>query len=175
MSSITYAITVCDELLEITKLMNFLHPQVREEDEILIQYDANNVDQDVLNFLNVFNDLHENVKITGYALNGDFGKFKSNLREHSNKEYIVSIDADEIPNKYLIQGLPQILRDNSEIDMFFVPRINTVEGITEEHVKKWGWSVTKLESQISEKVIDTESDEYKYLKKLGYIISETEI
>ena len=25
--------------------------------------------------------------------------------------------------------------------MFFVPRVNTVEGLTDEHIKKWGWRV----------------------------------
>jgi len=173
MSSITYGVTVCDELEAITKLMNFLHPQIREDDEILIQYDSNKVDQNVLDFVNVFNQIHDNVNVVGYSLNGDFGKFKSNLREHSTKEYIFQIDADEIPNQYLVQGIPQILRDNPEIDLFFVPRINTVDGITEEHVNKWGWKISKLDSQISTKLIDPDSDEYKFLDKLDYIITES--
>ena len=166
---ISYCITVCDELSELTKLTNFLHPQVREDDELLIQYDSNKVSDSVMGFLQVFEKMHDNVKITGYSLNGDFGKFKSNLREHSSKEFIFQIDADEIPNQYLIQGLPQILNGNSEIDMFFVPRINTVDGLTEKHVKKWGWKVQKFESQKNTKKIDANSDEYKYLDKLGYI------
>ena len=29
--------------------------------------------------------------------------------------------------------------DNSEIELFLVPRVNIVEGITQEDIKKWGW------------------------------------
>lgn len=171
MSSISWAITVCNELDEITKLCNYLHPQIHEDDEILIQYDSNNVTPEVLDFIKIFDQLHENVNIVGFPLNEDFGKFKSNLREHATKEFIFQLDADEIPHKYLIQGLPQILEGN-DTDVFFVPRINTVEGITEEHVNKWGWKVQKFESQENTKELDPNSDEYKYLDKLDYIISE---
>jgi hypothetical protein len=34
-----------------------------------------------------------------------------------------------------------MLEENSNIDMFLVPRFNTVEGITEEHINKWRWNV----------------------------------
>jgi hypothetical protein len=39
MINVTYAITVCNELQEITKLVDYLHPKIKSEDEILIQYD----------------------------------------------------------------------------------------------------------------------------------------
>jgi len=35
--------------------------------------------------------------------------------------------------------LPDILESNPEVDVYLVPRINTVSGITEEHILKWGW------------------------------------
>jgi hypothetical protein len=34
-----------------------------------------------------------------------------------------------------------MLEQNSEVDLFFVPRINTVEGLTQEHIIKWRWNV----------------------------------
>jgi hypothetical protein len=43
MVSISYAITVCNEIDELTKLLNFLQLHIREEDEIVIQYDKDNV------------------------------------------------------------------------------------------------------------------------------------
>jgi len=39
MINVTYAITVCNELKEITKLVDYLQPKIKSEDEILIQYD----------------------------------------------------------------------------------------------------------------------------------------
>jgi hypothetical protein len=64
---------------------------------------------------------------------------------------------------------------NPDVDLFFLPRINTVEGLTQEHIDKWGWRVTIFENQINEKIIDTESEEYKFLNDNGFIIDETNI
>ena len=57
--------------------------------------------------------------------------------------YIFQIDADEIPYEYLIEELPSILRHNPAVDLYAVPRVNTVEGLTQEHIQKWGWNVNK--------------------------------
>ena len=40
---ISYAITVCNELEEITRLVNFLQLNIQSEDEIVIQYDESSV------------------------------------------------------------------------------------------------------------------------------------
>jgi hypothetical protein len=34
-----------------------------------------------------------------------------------------------------------VLSANSQVDVYLVPRINTVSGITEEHIQKWRWNV----------------------------------
>ena len=33
--------------------------------------------------------------------------------------------------------------ESNDVDLIWVPRINTVEGITEEHIQKWGWRVNE--------------------------------
>lgn len=167
---ISYAITVCNEIEELTKLLNFLQNTIREQDEIVIQYDEQSVTQDVLEYLDIMKKIH-GYTIVGFPLNKDFATFKNNLKSHCTKDYIVNIDADEIPNETLVRWLSDVL-DNNPVDVVFVPRVNTVDGITESHIKKWGWNISKMESQIGEKIMDTESDEYKYLKKIGYIIEE---
>ena len=48
---ISYAITVCNELDEITKLLNFLQTHIRKEDEIVIQYDETSVTDEVMDYL----------------------------------------------------------------------------------------------------------------------------
>jgi glycosyltransferase involved in cell wall biosynthesis len=58
-----------------------------------------------------------------------------------NGDYIFQIDADELPNENLIAVLPDVLEENEEIDVFLIPRVNTVEGLTPEHITKWGWRV----------------------------------
>ena len=55
----------------------------------------------------------------------------------------MNIDADEIPNSTLIENLPDILIGNESVDVYYVPRINTVEGLTQTHIEKWGWRVNE--------------------------------
>lgn len=138
--TVTYAITVCNELEEITKLLNFLLSSVREEDEVLVQYDSESVTDQVREYLSIVNKMHDNLKITGYPLNKDFASFKNNLTSLATKDFIFQIDADEMPHENLIFSLPEILSRN-KVDLVFIPRVNTVKGITEEHVKKWNWKV----------------------------------
>jgi len=139
--NVTYAITVCNELEEITKLLNFLQPRIEENDEILIQYDEDGVTQEVLDYVQLMEKLHENHKVVGFPLNDDFATFKNNLKNHSDGMFIFQIDADEMPHEYLLTNMHDLLEANKEVDLFFVPRINTVEGLTDEHIKKWGWNV----------------------------------
>jgi hypothetical protein len=141
MINVTYAITVCNEMKELIRLLNFLQPKLKEDDEILIQYDETNVTTEVLNYLKIVEKLHPNHKVIGYPLNGNFAEFKNSLKSNSNGIFIFQIDADEIPSEYLIDNIHQILEFNKEVDLFFVPRINTVSGLTQSHIDKWKWSV----------------------------------
>jgi hypothetical protein len=142
MISITYAITVCNELNEITKLVDFLQNRIDRDDEILIQYDSDSATKAVTDYLTIISQLHNsNIKVISYPLNGDFASFKNNLKNNANGIFIFQIDADEIPSEYLIENLKDILEYNKDVDLFFVPRVNTVEGLTKEHIKKWGWRV----------------------------------
>jgi len=137
--TISYAITVCNELEEITKLVDFLSTKINKEDEIVIQYDEQSVTPEVLEYLNLQKMMH-NHTIIGFPLNKDFASFKNNLKSNCTKDYIFQIDADEIPHEVLVDYLPQLLSDNP-VDIIFVPRVNTVEGLTQEHIDKWKWKV----------------------------------
>jgi hypothetical protein len=141
MINVTYAITVCNEMKELIRLLNFLQPKLKTDDEILIQYDLDSVTKEVLDYLKIVEKLHSNHKVIAFPLNGDFASFKNNLKENSKGMFILNIDADEIPSEYLIDNIHQLLRFNPEVDLFFVPRINKVEGLTDEHIQKWNWNV----------------------------------
>ena len=143
MINVTYAVTVCNELEEITKLINFLHPRIQSDDEILIQYDEDSTTDVVKQYLLIMSQLHNtNIRVIAYPLNNDFASFKNNLKDNANGIFIFQIDADEIPSEYLIENLHDLLEYNKDVDLFFVPRINTVEGLTPKHIKKWGWNVS---------------------------------
>lgn len=172
--TITYAITVCDELQEIIKLLDFLKLRINEDDEILVQYDETNVTDEVKSYLMIQEKVEDRMNVIGFPLNNDFSTFKNNLTKNSTKDYIFQLDADELPHEYLVEQLGTILKTNP-VDLVFVPRINTVDGITQKYIDDWRWNISKLETQIGEKEMDTDSEEYKYLKKLGYIIEENGI
>ena len=142
MINITYAITVCNELEEITKLVDFLKDRIKKDDEILIQYDETSVTDAIKSYLTILSQLHTNtIKVIGYPLNNDFASFKNNIKNNANGIFIFQIDADEIPSEYLVENLSEFIEFNKDVDLFFVPRINTVEGLTKEHIKKWKWNV----------------------------------
>ena len=139
---ISYAITVCNELKEIIELTNFLQSRIEEEDEIIIQYDTNGVTKEVSDFLTIFGDINKQTKIVSFPLNKDFATFKNNLKKNCSGDYIFQIDADETPTEYLMQNLKTILESNN-VDIVFVPRVNTVNGLTEAHIQGWGWRVNE--------------------------------
>jgi hypothetical protein len=142
MINITYAITVCNELEEITKLIDFLKDKIEKEDEILIQYDEESASDAIKNYLKIISQLHNsNIKVIGFPLSNDFASYKNNLKTHAKGIFIFQIDADEIPSEYLMENIHEFIEYNKDVDLFFVPRINTVEGLTTEHIKKWKWNV----------------------------------
>ena len=142
MKTISYAITVCNELEELTKLLNFLQTNIRKEDEIVIQYDESSVTDEVKDYVTLMDSMHDNHKVIGFPLNKDFASFKNNLKSHCSKDYIFQVDADEIPHEYLVEYLGQVLETNP-VDIVFVPRVNTVEGLTDSHIQKWGWQLNE--------------------------------
>ena len=135
MPSISYAISACNEHVELDRLLEQLSSSIRDEDEIVVQMDITATDEvkDVVNKYKLMNYFH--------PLNKDFATFKNNLKGICTKDYIFQIDADEYLSEELLAYLPSILEDNNSVEMFSVPRINTVEGLTEQHIQQWGWRV----------------------------------
>ena len=133
---ISYAVTVCNELVEIQRLLPFLIKNKRKEDEIVIFYDTNNGIKEVENYLKSIKDIRK----IGYHFDGHFANMKNALTEACLGDYIFQIDADEMPNWYLMQYLPILLKMN-DVEVLRVPRVNTVKGLTQEHIQKWGWIV----------------------------------
>jgi hypothetical protein len=135
MPSISYAITACNEHVELDRLLNQLTEHIRPEDEIVVQMDLTATDEvkDVINKYKLTNYFH--------PLNNDFATFKNNLKGLCTKDYIFQIDADEYLSHNLMFYIPYILDENPVVEMFSVPRINTVEDLTEQHIKQWGWNV----------------------------------
>ena len=141
---ISYAITVCNEFVEIQKLISFLLKNKRDEDEIVVLYDFKNGDEEVENFLRAKSINLDFIWYPGQFKN-HFADWKNYLTLLCNGDYIFQIDADEIPHEILIEQLPTILETNPENEVYLVPRVNTVTGLTKEHIIKWRWNVDEEE------------------------------
>jgi len=135
---ISYAITVCNELEEIKRLIPFLLEHKRTEDEIVVLWDENG-DLKVWEYVI---SIPEPRHFRDY-FNKNFAEWKNKLSLICKGDYIFQIDADEIPNEYLIESLPEILETNFQVEVYTVPRVNTVDGLTQEHIQKWGWYVNE--------------------------------
>jgi len=137
---ISYAITVCNEVLEIQRLLNFLLENKRNQDEIVIVFDTTNGTPSIEEYLRANSVNDTKFSWFPYPFEGDFSALKNYLTKNCVGDYIFQIDADEIPNLTLLQYLPAILESNN-VDVLRVPRVNTVEGLTQEHIQKWKWVV----------------------------------
>jgi glycosyltransferase involved in cell wall biosynthesis len=135
---ISYAITVYNEIKEIKQLILFLLKYKREEDEIVVLMDNKGPDE-VWEYLKSIG--KNSILLHKDKFNNDFSKWKNHLNSLCSGNYIFNIDADEIPSETLVNNLPQILELNPDIIAYAVPRVNTVEGLTQEHIQKWGWNV----------------------------------
>ena len=138
---ISYAVTVCNEFVEIQKLIPFLLKNKRAEDEVVVLFDSNNGDTAVEEYLRSHS-INGEFHWIGYEFDGHFANMKNRLTEMCNGDYIFQIDADELPHEMLIENLPEILKSNN-IDVILVPRVNTVDGLTQEHIDKWRWNVNE--------------------------------
>lgn len=139
---ISYTITVNDEKRDLEFLVNELNKLgVRKRgDEIIIQFDTKSKIFDSMGA--IFESSVD--RMYRFPLNNDFATFKNELKSHCTGDYIFQIDCDEIPNKYLVHALPAILEMN-QVDLYLVPRVNYVRGITQEHIQKWGWRIDEQE------------------------------
>ena len=140
MKSISYAITVCNEFVEIQRLVNFLRENKRQQDEIVILYDQKNGNEEVASWLTKQNKF-PNVQFWRGFFDDHFADWKNKLTEYCSKDYIFQIDADEMITETLISYLPSIIEQNPDNDVYLVPRVNTVSGLTQEHIDKWRWNV----------------------------------
>ena len=140
---ISYGITVHNESEELNKLLEILVHKTDEEDEIVICVDGE--DDGVRFVLDSWTQQYahaKTIKVYQRKLDGDFAAHKNSVIENSVGDYIFHIDADEYPHEVLLQQLKQILEIN-DVDLIWIPRVNTIDGMTEEHIKKWGWRITE--------------------------------
>ena len=135
---ISYAVTTHNEWQEIDWLLSFLLDHKDDEDEIVIVDDYS--DKMTQRVFDVYKD---DIKFYEHALNSDFSVHKNFMNDQCTGDWIFNIDADEIPHENLVKNIKSLIEANPTVELFWVPRINTVEGVTDEHIRLWGWKVNE--------------------------------
>ena len=139
---IGYFITACNELDELTRLLIMLKTNITENDCIGILLDEDNHTAEMSELCERFLLPDNSIRLAYAPLNHDFATFKNvGYDLLDDCDWIFQIDADELPSSSLMDNLHEILILNPDIGLIYVPRINTVEGLTKNHVDKWGWNV----------------------------------
>ena len=139
--NISYSIMTHNEDESLLKLLEFLVKHKDEEDEIVILDDFSD-NEKTKEILDTMCSVHD-ITFEQRALMKDYAGQKNYLTRMCKGSYIVNIDADELPHIELIKNIKYIIESNPTIDLYWVPRVNTVDGITQEHIDKWGWQVNE--------------------------------
>lgn len=136
---ISYGLTVCNEHEEIKNLIEFILENKQPEDEIVVVYDQNRVTDEVMSVLKSY------ISVDSYPFDfqQNFLDNKNFLNSKCTGDYIFQLDADEVPNYYLMAYLPTLLEMNEGVDLLITARKNLVEGLTSFHIHKWGWNVNE--------------------------------
>ena len=169
---LSYAITVCNEHVEIQKLVTFLLDNKREQDEIVITFDSRNGSKSVEDYLRT-KSVNGEFNWHPFDFSGNFSDLKNHTKSMCSGDYIFHLDADEIPHETLMKQLPQVLEINN-VDLIWLPRVNTVDGITEEHIQKWGWKVSEkgwVNYPDYQARVFRNTEEIKWIKSVHEIIS----
>lgn len=137
---LSYAITACNEHEEIIRLVTQLLNYKGENSEVVVLLDTPKAPTEMVEYLELQANA-DHITLIESEFDNDFAQWKNLLNSQCKGEWIFQLDADEYLEPDLIVNLEEILDNNIDKDLILVPRINTVEGLTEAHIQKWGWQV----------------------------------
>jgi len=134
MISIAYIIGTHNEGKPIKKLIELILKEKDSNDELII-VDNNSDDPDTLTILEEY---WEYVKTYDKPIT-DFSEYKNFKKSLTKAHFIFDLDGDEFINPILLKTIKEIIIGNHEIDVYEVPRVNIVEGITPEYARSVGY------------------------------------
>lgn len=138
---ISYLISTHNETDTLSRLLERLINNKLNNDEIIILDDFSD-NEKTKNFLKFIDALHQNIIIYQHALNADYGSHKNFGIEKCTGDWIMQIDADELPSETLIFNIRDIISANENVELIYVSRVNDYRGVTQEHANQWGWRLS---------------------------------
>jgi len=138
---ISYSILTHNETDSLIKLIEFIVQHKDTKDEIVILDDFSDNEETQKIFDNTI--AMYDIKFEQRRLMKDYAQQKNYLAGMCTGDFIFNIDADELPHVQIVNNIKSIIETNPTVDLFYVPRINTVQGLTSKHVQSWGWKVNE--------------------------------
>ena len=142
---ISFTISVYNEYIELQNLLEIVKSAQTPQDEIVILHTYKNEDektsglfQEIEQLSKQYSNIYKN-----FHFQNRFAEMKNSLNSLATKEYIFNFDADEFASLDTINLWKNIVNNNNDNDLYYVPRINTVSNYTLEDIKKYGWNINQ--------------------------------
>jgi len=143
---ISYGILCKDETDSLAKLLGTLFTSRDYEYEVVIIRDhhslqvKNNRTTEILDY---WGKIRPDMYVYERSLNNDFASQKNFMTKKCTGDWIINPDSDEIFPEYLLENIHLIIEQNN-VEVLWLPRVNTVQGLTQEYINKWRWNVNEL-------------------------------
>ena len=112
---ISYAVTVCDEFVEIQKLLSLLLKNKRNRYiVVLVDLSKNSPTSELVGYLHKLSS-NDYITLVEDIFNNHFASWKNRLSRACKGDYIFQIDADEILHKNQIENLPQLTNKTQQL------------------------------------------------------------
>lgn len=139
---ISFAITTHNEGKYIQELLDQLVPFCEETGDEIVVLDDFSTDDFTRSILHGY-DTMGTINLSEKSLNNNFAEHKNHLNSLCSGDYIFQVDADEKFHPNLLSALHEIVEGNANIDLFLIPRVNIVNGLTQEDITRWNWQVNE--------------------------------
>ena len=120
---------------DVVKLLKYINDNKDKEDTLFI-LDDYSTPENVSLYKQYTN------KVYQHHLNLDFATHKNEMWTHCKSQYSFWIDADEMPQEFLMKNIKHILMETKLPDLVAVPRRNIIEGLMPIDALKYNWDVT---------------------------------
>lgn len=141
MNNISYIITVYNEIEELQRLLKIIVSVLTDKDELIVVHTYKNEKDKMANF---YAQIQNMVIACGgfyhnFYFQNKFADMKNFANQLATKHYIINFDADEFASFETIQLWKQSI--NNKNDLYYLPRINTVERYTLADIQKYKWQI----------------------------------
>lgn len=139
---ISYCITVYNEIDYIKNLIdNLVSVKTDDEEIVVIQTHKDPIEKEQQWYKDINDYLRsKNIPEHLYHFDGNFSNLKNHMNSLATKTYIFNLDADENMRKEAFPLIRQIINETN-LDLYLFPRVNTVSGLTDEDIQRWSWKI----------------------------------